>query len=122
MVVIPSAKEEKEALEIVITISVGSANQQQDFRTSLCELGKVLAGKMTERQIVFVLTVVALSVAGVVCHKDYAQYRRDVRLAEISAADKKAMLENMQFMSMEETKRIELLLKARLKMRCSGSQ
>lgn len=105
-------KEEKEALEIVITISGGSANQQQDFRTSLCELGRALANKMTGRQIVFVLTVIALSVAGTVVHRDYAQNKRDIRLAEVGAKDKKTMLEGMQFMSMEETKRMELLVKS----------
>jgi hypothetical protein len=104
--------EAKELLEIVINIYDGSSKQSADYAKILERIAKKMVGKMTGRQVVLTIVLCSLIVGGVVSYKDYVQGMRDVRLTESHSNDIKELLKNIQLMSNEETKRMELLTSA----------
>ncbi len=103
-------KEEKEALEIIIKVTKGSSKTQTSF--DLATIAKACVNKMTSRDILIAVVVIALIWGGTTVYKDYVQSVRDTRIIELTNQDKKAMLESLQFMSQEETKRMEIYSKA----------
>lgn len=101
------SREEKELLEIVIKVGPGSSDT--DTKYDLTEIAKELIKKMGKRELLIIILSMVLTYGGTTMYRDYMQNTRDIRIIESQNSEKKAMLENIRFLSEEETKRTEIL-------------
>ena len=108
------SNEEKEALQLQIKIEKGSSLVDVNFDGLWVQIGQVI-GKMTGTEaIVLILGCAAIwgSVAGV---KRFLDNRKEVRLSEIKKESDRENLKTLEVMSLEETKRTEILAKLIMK-------
>ena len=67
---------------------------------------------MSGKEILIGVTILALAWGSTTVIHDYLQTQRDIQIAHITSDEKKALLQSYQFMSAEETKRMEIFAKA----------
>ncbi len=102
-------KEEREELEIKVTVEKGSSVLNVDIDGFLTKLAQELVGKMSPQEIMVTVISAALIWGGVSIFRRYLDNRKEVRLAEINKDGDKEHLRTMQTMSLEETKRTEII-------------
>lgn len=106
------SKEEREELEFVVKVENGSSILNIDLQKLLEHLCDQVATKMTQESIVIVVLGLGVLVAGTAAYKAYLRYRKDVRLGEIQSQERVAQLDQVQNLSAEETKRMQIMASA----------
>ncbi|EOC0092130.1 hypothetical protein ACI0YT_000040 [Cronobacter dublinensis] len=99
--------EEKDALEMEITVEKGSSLIEVNIDGFLTKLTHELVGKMDAQTIVVTVLGAALIWGGVSLFKLFLNNRKEVRMAEIKSESDREHLDTMKFMSGQETKRLE---------------
>ncbi|EKN3571834.1 TPA: hypothetical protein ROU78_004550 [Yersinia enterocolitica] len=103
------SKEEKEALEIEVTVEQGSSLIEVNIDGFLTKITHELVGKMNPQDIVVTVLGIALIWGGTTLFKKFLDNRKEARLAEIKKESDKEHLNTIQFMSAQETQRLEIL-------------
>lgn len=103
------SKEEKEALEIEVTVEQGSSLIEVNIDGFLTKITHELVGKMSPQDVVVTVLGVALIWGGVTLFKKFLDNRKEVRLAETKKESDREHLNTIQFISAQETKRLETL-------------
>ncbi|WP_408672932.1 hypothetical protein [Xenorhabdus koppenhoeferi] len=101
--------EEKEAIEIVIVVAAGSSMLGINLTGFLNTIGKAAIDKMTPQDIIITVLGIALVWGGVSIFKKYLDNRKEARSEEIKKESDKQFLDSIQFMSEQETKRMEII-------------
>lgn len=103
---------DRDEYEINVEVKKGSSDQTVDLTKLMTDLGGEFLKSMPPEYVVGAILGAGLLWAGTAAWKHYLDMRKEVRLAEVSSAEKQAHLNAMQFASGEETKRVELLANA----------
>ncbi|WP_265524146.1 hypothetical protein [Providencia rustigianii] len=103
------SNEDKAAIEIVVVVDEGSSILNIDLNGFLDTISKVAIEKMTPQDIVITTLGVALVWGGTNVFKKYLETRRETRSEEIKKESEKQHLETLEFMSEQETARLEII-------------
>lgn len=98
-------KEEREDLEIQVSVDKGSTLLGIDFQELLLKWGD----KMEPVHLAFTLVGLGVVMGSTVAFKAYLNQRRDIRMAEVKSESERMHLATMKFMSEQETKRTEVM-------------
>lgn len=108
--------EEREALEITVSVEEGSSIAGVDFQQAFENMGLEFAKNMTSEHSMYTLIATGLLVAGHLTLKIYLEHRREIRRSELegqkSAENKEVRiqeLDQMKFASDAEVQRMEIL-------------
>lgn len=102
---------EREELEIKVKVGKGSSIYDIDLQSVVTALIHKAVPTMDPTTAAITVIGLGLIWAGGSAWKNYLEHRRIVRSEEIKSESERVHLESMQFMSQEETKRMELLTK-----------
>lgn len=102
-------QEERDALEIQVKVDKGSSKIDIELEGLLRVFLQEAVGKMDSIHIVVVVLGVATFYFGSQVIRQYIQTRRDIRMQEIDADQQKVLADQIGKMSLEETKRTELI-------------
>lgn len=109
------SKEEREELEIKVTVEPGSSMFEVDLQEILVKFAEQAGQTMTPEMTA--VTVLGLGVlwVGRTSFSAYLNYRKEVRLSEAGTEEQKAALDAVQAQSKQETERLQLLTKLLVK-------
>ena len=102
-------KDEKEQLELLITVSEGSSIFGIDFQGALEKFMDNVGNKLTRKDVVVSVLALGVLYFGDSAYKSYLEERREVRVAELKSEEQVKMIEHLQFASEEETKRAKII-------------
>lgn len=103
--------EEKGELEIKVKVDKGSTLLEVNFQEVITKMGLKAVANMEPTYLVATTVAIGLIWAGKAVWTHYLDSRKDVRMQEVRTEAERENLAAMQFMSQEETKRMEILSK-----------
>ena len=101
--------EEKDTLEIQVKIEPGSSILGIDFAKTVTDIMTKVGDKMTPKDVTKLVLILALTYAGTTSTKAFLSERKDVRIAEISAKEKKDTLAQVGDLSKIEKEKMEII-------------
>jgi len=111
-------QKERDELELRVSVKDGSSRFTIDFQALLVSFMENSMSKLTGKQMVFTVLSMALMFAGNTAYKSFLDDRKNIRSHELSlrkednnAKEKKALVDAMSFMSVQEIKRLEIMNK-----------
>jgi len=107
-------KEERERLEIQVKVGQGSTMTNIDLQQLLTNIANNVVDKMDPKTLATTLVLLGLIWAGKTSYAKYLDNRRQIRETEVKSEESREMLKNQQFLSEQETKRVEIMSKAML--------
>lgn len=102
-------KEEKDQLELLVTVSEGSSIFGIDFQAAVEKFMENVGSKLTRKDILVSVLVLGVLYFGDSAYKSYLQERKDVRAAELESEKQVKLIEHLQFASKEETERLKII-------------
>lgn len=108
----PLTRDEREGLEFTVKVEPGSSNFDIDGQQVIEELLRVLASDMDGVHWVITIVSVALIGFGRLAWKDYLEDRAKTRSEEIKSRERRETLENIRYLSGQETERLKTLVRA----------
>lgn len=103
------SKSERDALEIEVKVEKGSSILEVNFQGLLNNVATNAVANMDPTTIAATVIGTAMIWGSTVSFKAFLQSRRDVRMEEVKTEKDRQLLETMQFMTEQETKRAETL-------------
>lgn len=104
--------EEKDALEFAVTVGEGSSDYDINQKNIIEKIIDAVKEKLSPKQIIILVCVLALMYFSHSGFEIYMQQQKDVLLENIKSQQTIELLKSQEFMSAEETKRVELLTRA----------
>lgn len=108
----PLTRDEREGLEFTVKVEGGSSIFEIDGQQAIEELLKVLAAEMEPTHWIIVILSVSVLFFGRLAWKDYLEERAKTRGEEIKSREKRELIENLRYLSEQETERLKILATA----------
>lgn len=102
-------KEEKEQLELLVTVSEGSSVFDIDFQAALEKFMDNVGNKLTRKDILVAVLSLGVLYFGESAYKNYLEERKEIRLAEVKSEEQAEAFKHLRFASEEETKRAKIM-------------
>jgi hypothetical protein len=106
------SKSEKEALEFNVVVRQGSSHYEIDFQAIIQQIAENALMKMDSTQVAVLIGAFMLLYFGRTVFAAYLKDRKETRLAELKSEDDKEHLKHLEFVSAEETKRMQIMADA----------
>lgn len=103
------SEEEKKALEIRVDVKDGSSDFGINFQELAVKLIEQLGGKMDPVHVLITVVSIAVLYFGTSAYRSFLEYRKDVRVKEVSDETQRKTLEALQFTSAQETERTRIM-------------
>lgn len=101
--------DEKRQLEIAIQVGEGCSRFDVDLQELLNNFFSKAVDKMSSRELVVLVIMLAALYAGDSAYKAYLEERKNIRAEEVRREEQRDHLEAMQFMSEQETERMRIM-------------
>lgn len=103
------SEEEKDELELKISVKGGSSKFEINFQEIAVKLIEQLGAKMNPTEVLYAVTAIAVLYFGTSAYKSYLENRKEIRSKEVSDETLRQSLETLKFTSAEETKRTQII-------------
>ena len=104
--------EERSSLEIVVEVEEGSSILEVDFQELLETLFTQVGARMEPVHLITIVLSLGLLWAGKESYKSYLSQRKTIRMAELRTDERRAELEHVASLSVQETERARILVQA----------
>lgn len=106
------SKDEREALEFSVVVRRGSSKYEIDLQQILERIIDASVGNMTSEHILIAVIVLGLLFFGRAAYAQYLENRLEKRRLEVKSDEAKAQLEQVVFLSKQETERMKVMATA----------
>lgn len=103
------SEEEKDTLEIKVSVKGGSSSLEINFQEIADKLIEQLGARMNPTEVLYSAVAIAVLYFGTSAYKSYLEHRRDTRAREISDETQRKTLEALKFSTEQETKRTAII-------------
>lgn len=103
------SEEEKDTLEIKVSVKGGSSSLEINFQDIAVKLVEQLGARMNPTEVLYSVLAIAVLYFGTSAYKSYLEHRRDTRIKEISDETQRKTLEVLKFATEQETKRTAII-------------
>lgn len=109
------SKEERDELEIKVTVEPGSSMFEVDLQEILVKFAEQAGQSMTPEMTAVTVLGLGILWVGKTSFNAYLNYRKEVRLSEARTEEQKSALDAIQAQTKQETERLQLLTKLLVK-------
>jgi hypothetical protein len=104
------SEEEKDTLEIKVSVKGGSSSLEINFQDIASKLIEQLGARMNPTEVLYSVLTIAVLYFGTSAYKSYLEHRKDTRAKEISDETQRRTLETLKFSTEQETKRTAIIV------------